>query len=179
MIEVLDLQHFDRDYTRYYSGHAGAKFPIIINGERWMIKFPENTSGFSTNTKHVPSYTPSPISEYIGSHIYAILKIPFHETILGFREGKIVVACKDFDPMKAMVPYHDIRNSITEEAALLSSSSSSSGEPLSDVLNVLNTAPVLKNNPEIISRFWDMFVVDAFIRNNDRNNGNWGFFING
>lgn len=180
MIEIYDLGKYERDYSRYYSGRTGAKFPIIIDGERWMIKFPESASGFSAkSTKNIPSYTSSPLSEYLGSHIYESLNIPVHETILGFRENKIVVGCKDFDPMKTLVPYHDIRNSITENEATLSSSSSSSGEPLSDALKVINTAPVLKNNPVIKERFWDMFVVDAFIRNNDRNNGNWGFFING
>lgn len=34
--------------------------------------------------------------------------------------------------------------------------------------------PVLKNNPEISNRFWDTFVIDILINNNDRNNGNWG-----
>ncbi len=180
MISIYDLRKYERDYSRYYSGRAGAKFPIIIDGERWMIKFPESTSGFSVkNSGNIPSYTSSPLSEYLGSHIYESLEIPVHKTILGFRENKIVVGCKDFDPMRTLVPYHDIRNSITEGEAALSSSSSTSGEPLSDVLKVLNTAPVLKNNPTIKERFWDMFVIDAFIRNNDRNNGNWGFFING
>jgi hypothetical protein len=29
----------------------------------------------------------------------------------------------------------------------------------------------------VLDRFWDMFVVDAFIGNNDRNNGNWGILV--
>ena len=28
-----------------------------------------------------------------------------------------------------------------------------------------------------MERFWDMFIIDAFIGNNDRNNGNWGILI--
>jgi len=38
----------------------------------------------------------TPLSEFLGSHIYAILGYPVHETLLGYRKGKIVVACKDF-----------------------------------------------------------------------------------
>lgn len=179
MIEIYDLRKYERDYSRYYGGRAGVKFPIIINGGRWMIKFPESASEFPVNNnRNVPYYTSGPLNEYLGSHIYKSLKIPVHETILGYRENKIVVACKDFDPMRTLVPYHDIRNSITEREAALSSLSSGSGEPLSDVLKVINTAPVLKNNPIVKERFWDMFVVDAFIGNNDRNNDSWGFFIN-
>ena len=30
---------------------------------------------------------------------------------------------------------------------------------------------------EARERFWDMFVVDALILNNDRNNGNWGLLV--
>lgn len=177
MIEVVDLQKYERDYCHYYSGRSGVKYPVIINGERWMIKFPRTSSRFSeVNNQLLPNIT-NPLREYIGSHIYEALEIPVHETILGYREDKIVVACKDFDPMRAMVPYRNIRNSITEETAALSKLHSNSGELLSDVLTVLDTVPALKNNPSITQRFWDMFVVDAFICNNNRDNNNWGFFI--
>lgn len=178
MIEVVDLQKYERDYCHYYGGYSGVKHAIIIDGERWMIKFPKTSSRFPQINNQLLPNTTSPLREYIGSHIYEALEIPVHETILGYREGKIVVACKDFDPTRAMVPYRNIRNSITEETAVLSKLRSNSGEPLSDVLTVLDTAPALKNSPSIIQRFWDMFVVDAFIRNNERDNSNWGFFIN-
>lgn len=49
---------------------------------------------------------------------------------------------------------------------------------MSDALTVIKTAPVFQNTEGLLERFWDMFVTDAFIRNNDRNNGNWGIFIN-
>lgn len=42
------------------------------------------------------SYTTSPLSEYIGSHVYEILGYPVHETRLGVKDHKLVVACKDF-----------------------------------------------------------------------------------
>ena len=47
------------------------------------------------------SYTTSPVSEYIGSHIYQSMGFPVHETKLGTYQNKVVVACKDFKlPMK-------------------------------------------------------------------------------
>lgn len=67
-----------------------------------MIKFPESTKDFMGRQKknaHFPSYTASPLSEYIGSQIYQSLGIPVHETMLGIRDNKLVVACKDFDPL--------------------------------------------------------------------------------
>lgn len=42
------------------------------------------------------SYTTSPVSEYIGSHVYEIIGIPVHKTMLGIKDKKVVVACKDF-----------------------------------------------------------------------------------
>ena len=46
------------------------------------------------------SYVTSPLSEYIGSHIYEILGYDVHKTILGIcndgKRNKVVCACKDF-----------------------------------------------------------------------------------
>ena len=144
-MEIKNLDHYQRDLTTYYGGKSGSKYAIIIDGQRWMIKFPENTKNFPGRKKenaHIPSYTMSPLSEYIGSHVYELLGIPVHETMLE------------------------------------SSSSNQQGEALSDALTVIKTAPIFQNTEGLTERFWDMFVTDAFIRNNDRNNGNWGIFIN-
>ena len=58
------------------------------------------------------SYVTSPLSEYIGSHIYQILGYDVHETILGvcFEEKryKVVYACKDFikdSKYELLIPY--------------------------------------------------------------------------
>lgn len=181
-MKIKDLNKYERDFSTYYGGRSGSKYAIIIDGERWMIKFPENTRDFKGKEKpnpHLPSYTSSPVSEYIGSRVYKSLGIPVHETMLGIRNNKLVVACKDFDPMHRLVEYGQIKNSLTEvDVDLAHSSSSQQGESLEDVLKVIQTAPVFQNTPGVIERFWDMFVTDAFIRNNDRNNGNWGIFIN-
>lgn len=34
------------------------------------------------------------------------------------------------------------------------------------------------DSEKLRERFWDMFIVDAFIGNWDRHNGNWGFLYN-
>lgn len=183
MIEIRDLNMYKKDRFGLYGGMSGSKYGIIIDGARWMVKFPENTKGFAGREKpnhHVPSYTTSPISEYIGSKIYESLGIPVHETMLGYRDGKIVVACRDFDPYRAMIEFGKLKNAIPEsEANFTGSSSHGKGEVLEDVLTVIEVSDILQDTPGIKERFWDMFVVDAFIRNNDRNNGNWGVFING
>ena len=91
MIEIKDLNKYERDLSTYYGGRSGSKYAIMINGERWMIKFPENTKDFKgreKNNVHLPSYTASPLSEYIGSQIYQSLGIPVHETMLGIRDNR-------------------------------------------------------------------------------------------
>lgn len=182
MIAIKDLSQYAKDRWGLYGGLSGSKYGILIDGVRWMVKFPENTKHFPGREKrnhHIPSYTSSPVSEYIGSKIYESLGIPVHETMLGYRDGKIVVACRDFDPYRAMIDYGKIKNAVTENDANLTGSSDRHGEVLEDVLTVMETSDILKDMPNVKERFWDMFVIDAFIRNNDRNNGNWGVFING
>ena len=58
------------------------------------------------------SYTTSPISEYIGSYVYEIIGIPVHKTMLGIKDKKVVVACKDFHKNNLIVfeDYNSINN---------------------------------------------------------------------
>ena len=48
---------------------------------------------------------------------------------------------------------------------------------LKELIYVFEHNENLKNIKEIKERFWDMFIVDCFINNNDRHNGNWGIFV--
>ncbi|BAK45574.1 hypothetical protein EGYY_25060 [Eggerthella sp. YY7918] len=172
--DIKDLSAYNRAYGSgaYYRGNAGQKYGIIIDGELWLVKFPQSTKEFAG--KHLPSYTSSPVSEYIGSKIYESLGIPVHETMLGYRDGKIVVACKDFDPQREFIDFHQIKNTVDEALLASGSRSSSRGSNLEDVLTVLREAKEFTKAEGSLERFWDMFVVDALIRNNDRNDTNWG-----
>ena len=130
MIAIKDLSQYAKDRWGLYGGLSGSKYGILIDGVRWMVKFPENTKHFPGREKrnhHIPSYTSSPVSEYIGSKIYESLGIPVHETMLGYRDGKIVVACRDFDPYRAMIDYGKIKNAVTENDANLTGSSDRHG----------------------------------------------------
>lgn len=168
------------DYPRnnlLYGGRAGQKYGITINGEAWIVKFPRTTRDLAG--KRLPSYTSSPVSEYLGAHIYQSLGIPAHETFLGYRDGKIVCACKDFAyPGKLLQTFQDIKNTMSDdEQGFDSVPSDGSTTMLGDVLSVIDLAPALKGVTGVKERFWDMFVVDAFIKNPDRNNGNWGLLL--
>lgn len=161
----------------FYGGRAGQKEGILIDGEPWIAKYPRTTRDLKG--KRLPSYTSSPVSEYIGSHIFASLGIPAHETRLGYRKGKVVCACRDFThPDKRLFEFKEIKNALSDDDEGFESVPSD-GESiyLNDVLAAIETSPVLVATPGVRERFWDMFVVDAFLKNPDRNNGNWGLLM--
>ena len=78
-----------------YDGAAGDKDGLIIDGANWLVKYPKNIGNLERTGG--ASYSTSPLSEYIGSHIFDILGFPVHETMLVERRLKIAVACKDFE----------------------------------------------------------------------------------
>lgn len=161
----------------FYGGRAGQKEGILVDGTAWIAKYPRTTRDLQG--KHLPPYASSPVSEYLGAHIYASLGIPVHETMLGYRTGKIVCACKDFTfPDKRLFEFKDIKNALSDDDGGFDSAPSD-GESvfLGDVLATIDASGLLRSVPGVLERFWDMFVVDAFIKNPDRNNGNWGVLM--
>lgn len=163
-----------------YGGLAGDKEGITFQGENWIIKYPKSTKGMRGE---LISYMTSPLSEYIGSHIYKILGYDVHETLLGIRNNKIVVACKDFCKNEGALReirtlkniYNENLSKVVEESFLPSSVSHT--VDIDELMLHFKYNPILSNRPDIIERFWDCVVVDIFINNNDRNNGNWGLLF--
>ncbi len=176
--KIYDLNDCElSDRNGMYGGMAGSKEGIIFNNEYWMVKYPKSTKLMNVDGM---SYTTSPLSEYIGSQIYKILGYDVHETILGERNNKIVVACKDF--CKSAGDLREIRtlkNIYNEQLERLleielEETGSSHVVDLKELLIHLDNNPVLSTIPDMKTRFWDCVVIDGLIRNNDRNNGNWG-----
>lgn len=154
-----------------FSGSAGTKFGVKFENEDWIMKLPKQGKYFRDVNI---SYTTAPLSEYIGSHIYKILGYDVHDTLLGFYKNKIVVLCKNFNPDgNKLHEFKNMRNYIDEEVV----SDDSESTVLDDVLSVIVECPLILDKKKTFERFWDMFVIDALINNNDRNNGNWGFLF--
>ncbi len=161
----LPVQH------KTYAGANGKKISVLLDGERYMLKFP----GKALVNKDM-SYANSCVSEYIGSHIFNILGIPAQETRLGtyMVEGKekIVVACKDFtSPGITLQDFASLKNTIID------SEHNGYGTELEDILETIQEQNTIDSD-DLKCFFWDMFVVDALIGNWDRHNGNWGFLYN-
>lgn len=116
---------------------AGQKEGILIEGEPWIAKHPRTTRDLAG--KHLPSYTSSSVSEYLGSHIYGLLGIPVHETMLGYRAGKIVCACRDFTfPNARLFEFKEIKNALSDDDAGFNSAPSDGevvllGDVLADI----------------------------------------------
>lgn len=163
-----------------YGGMSGRKDGIIYEGENWIIKFPKSTIGMN----NVPiSYTTSPLNEYVGSHIYEILGYDVHQTLLGIRDNKLVVACKDFEENARLIEMRTIKNTANSKLAdILDRNFASTGSDhfsnIDELLLHIRNNDILNQIPKLEEHFWDMAVVDLFIRNNDRNNGNWGILRN-
>lgn len=179
MIELIDFTNCENSFL-LYGGHAGDKDGIIYNNENWIIKYPKKT----TNLTNVQiSYTTTPLSEYLGSKIYKKISekstdIEVQDVLLGIKNQKIVVACKDFrNNNEELFDYNQIKNKHSEDVENeLDKISTSSSLTLTD-LDELEI--VMKNNPyfkdkALETRFYEMFIIDSLIGNNDRNEGNWG-----
>lgn len=154
-----------------YGGANGSKISVVYNDDLYMLKLPMH----ALKNPNL-SYTNSCISEYLGCHIFNMLGVQAQETLLGIFKfhGKVrnVVACKDFtSPGVVIMDFASIKNQIIDSA------SNGYGTELTDILDAIEKQMAV--DPKVLKEhFWNMFVIDAFIGNWDRHNGNWGFLYN-
>lgn len=167
---MIKLYNFDKNIPSgiAYGGDISKKRGIIIDGENWFIKYTKDNIII-------------PISEYLGSQIYKSIGIEVHETRLGTINRKIVVACKDFlDSTEMILDYNSIKNEYDEMVEKKLENlpvTLVSNYDLETILIVIENNPYFKKIPNLKLHFWDMFIIDAFINNNDRNEGNWGLIL--
>ena len=182
-MELLDLSR--NEYSKrngYYGGAAGDKDGIVIDGEPWICKYPKPTIGMRGGANLSP-LSLTPLSEYLGSHIYSILGYPAHETVLGIRDGLLVVACKDFcAENERLFEIRTLKNiHIAEMRAEFGLDLHETGDDhlvdLHELFIHFSHNPEMKNVEGVRERFWDQVVIDGLIGNNDRNNGNWGIIV--
>jgi hypothetical protein len=148
------------------------KTTILYNGEIYMLKYPDPVR--SDKFRENLSYKNNQFSEYIGSRIFKSCGFNAQDTLLGYYtdsndKEKTVVACKDFTQ----------DGSILYEFAKIANQSlldkSMKNVSIEDVYAIVEENSMIFDKGEVITKFWDMFVVDALIGNRDRHFGNWGF----
>lgn len=66
---------------------------------------------------------------------------------------------------------------LKKKATITSESSNGSGTELSEIIETIQNQKFC-NTKEVLEFFWDMFIVDTYLGNFDRHNGNWGFLVN-
>lgn len=169
-MDIIDFTELKKK-NKAYAGANGNKISVIYEGEQYMLKFPAQAK-----LNKDMSYSNSCFSEYLGCKIYESIGIPVQKTLLGTYtvkgKKKIVVACRDFtSPGVVLQDFASLKNQ------MIDSERNGYGTELSDILYTFEEQTAM--DEKIISdRFWDMFIVDAFIGNWDRHNGNWGFLYN-
>ena len=168
-MEHIDFTGCRRIMGKAYNGANGKKIAVKYEGDIYMLKFPPSAGNKPTEL----SYTNSCFSEHIASTIFRMLGIRAQETLLGtFRvsdKTKIVCACKDFTADgKTLYDFCSIKNTIID------SEHGGSGTELSDIMESIEKQQFV-SPAEAAEHFWNVFVVDAFLGNFDRHNGNWGF----
>ena len=172
MVDVVVCDSLPIVRTRTYRGMTGPKICVQYRGGYYILKSRQRLydKGFSNVTLH---YANDPISEYVGSHIYEIVGIPVHETILGTYNDRLCVLCKDLAYPKQIVELRDVRNIIMSEEVTQSNDGMSSS--ISDIMQIIDECNAIDYKESTRQRFYQMLVVDALIGNTDRNNSNWGF----
>jgi len=170
MTKTPDFTTCERIQSRAYNGANGKKIAVRYNGDVWLLKFPPSAADRPTAL----SYANSCFSEHIASSIANMIGLKAHETRLGtFTNGKtkIVCACRDFAADgKVLYDFCSIKNTVID------SETGGTGTELDDVLETIELQAFL-DPVALRAHFWDMFVVDAFLGNFDRHNGNWGFLV--
>lgn len=167
-----DFTHCKRLLGNAYAGANGKKIGIEYNGEQYMLKFPP--SGQAKRTEL--SYTNSCLSEHIASSIFNMVGINAQKTILGTYDvsgkTKVVCACKDFTADGSrLYDFCSIKNTVID------SGHNGTGTELEDILETIEKQQFV-DPVELLEHFWDVFVIDAFLGNFDRHNGNWVFLYN-
>ena len=170
MTEPIDFTSCERLPGRAYNGANGKKIAVRYDGDVWMLKFPPSAAEKPTAL----SYTNSCLCEHLASTIANMIGLKSQETRLGtFANGKTktVCACRDFTSGgKVFYDFCSIKNTVID------SETGGTGTELDDVLETIDKQSFV--DPVMLKDyFWDLFVVDAFLGNFDRHNGNWGFLV--
>lgn len=172
MSNKINFTDCPRVAGKAYNGANGKKIAIIYNNEQYMIKFPPSADKKPTDL----SYTNSCISEHISCSIFNMLGIKAQETLLGTYtvngKEKLVCACKDFTADGSVLyDFCSIKNTIID------SEHNGNGTELTDLLETIEKQTFV-DPVKLQEHFWNVFVIDAFLGNFDRHNGNWGFLYN-
>lgn len=152
-------------------GGSDQKDSIYYDNKRYMIKYNDSIPAEKRNSLASSSRN-NAFSEYIACHIYNSAGIVAQNTLLGLREGRIVVACEDF-----CVNGYGI-NEFEKNGSFAGIDFPKTRYPEIDSVIGFTRKDERIDAVAAEKRFWDMFVMDALLGNFDRHTGNWGYLYN-
>ena len=165
MVDLTDC----RELTNKFGGSEKKK-TILYNNHRYMVKFPDRVREMNNEL----SYMNNVFSEDIGCKIYKLLGFETQNTFLATYnmqngENKIVVACEDFtDSNKTLIEFHKLSLKYLESDSIRTRAN------IDNIMMVIDSNDNISDKEKMKDFFGDMFIVDGFIGNSDRNLDNWG-----
>lgn len=173
-------EHIKMKLINIFGGSERKETIILDDGNKYLLKLPDPIR----EKNRVISYINNSVSEYLGCKIIKSIGLPVQDVILGeytttASNGKkktyIACACKNIVPENYFL-------SEAEKTTLGNDEDSKSAQkPSFQTLDkiVENISDI--SSTEVKEFYAKQFIVDAFIGNPDRHNGNWGFLtgING
>ena len=160
--------HITKTLLNEYAGSEKKKTVPMDDGNKYLLKFPDPIREKGKDL----SYINNAISEYISCSIYNIIGISAQKTILGEyidEKGKQKIACACQDVRKNGEMMYEI-NKLELSSLDNTHARTLSFSYMDEVFNKMDDTM----SKELLSDFYyKMFIVDAFIGNTDRHNGNW------
>lgn len=167
---MVDFSNCQINHYKLFSGANGSKISISYELKDYMLKFPSRAK----INKNI-NYSNSIITEHIGCKIFNMLGVAAQNTLLGAytKNGKkhLVVACEDIEVGNLVLKdFIALKNSVIDSLGAGTTSS------LEHILLAIENQQLI-DSKQLNTFFWKMFVIDAFIGNFDRHNGNWGVIL--
>ena len=165
MVDLTDCKELTNKF-----GGSEKKKTILYNNRRYMVKFPDRVREMNNEL----SYMNNVFSEDIGCKIYKLLGFETQNTFLATYnmqngENRIVVACEDFtDNNKTLIEFHKLSLQYLESDSIRTRAN------IDNIMIVIDSNDNISDKEKMKEFFWDMFIVDGFIGNSDRNLDNWG-----
>ena len=154
-----------------YPGTFWDYLGILYEGVPYILKF-RSKEAFGDSVR-------LPVSEYVGDRIYEMFGVPSQTSILGTWHGRVAVACKDFRKAQGEdfdeIPFMMMKLGwIPDPKDIAAEYLRPKDMHLTGILKILDEHPWLKRHPEMKTRFWEMFIIDALLGNPDRCTASWG-----
>lgn len=142
--------------------------PYYYNNKVWLLKKPETYRDYYPYCNINAQY-----SEHIASSTIRMLEENVHKTFIAINtcyneSDRIVCALECFtDKDSKFIPFSKVLSEIYKKDKIIYQTE------LNIILQTIKKQKYI-DPKDLLNHFWNMFIIDGLIGNNDRNNDNWG-----